>query len=710
MKPWEMFKSQEPSVEAQQESPKPWEMFKSQETPEVPKEQPQVEKEPSISLDLSKPSEQFGYEVPGTVQAEDTSTTMTLPEVEQSAKQRQENIEYPKQVVAGMRQSVSLPAAKVVEDSLAKLGIDVGTESSKNLSKINKYIKKYNDSHPDQVIHPATIGNIASQLVVPASKGIKSVAATEAILNALDGIGKREDYDDVAKDAAVGAAFGAGSMALFNRLTRDVGPLSYEAKILIDKHPELNEEDVLKALDGVPKADQAYALANMVDDDFVDFTAKSLQTNRDKLLLKQQLADRTKLVKKTIGNVDKQVEEAKDVYSKMVDEVAVNNPNVVKFDSMLDDLDKLVKRYDKTPSRALSIVNNMKADIEAGNGFMDVRTALQFRKDLNYLIDKSTRYEEKKALNTLKGNVDKFISENVDSETLSTIDNAITNYRRAMNNRDFIDIMDKFVKKKATDWVGLKKALKKEKLSSPEVDDAIDIVKEFGEKFKNDKQLRTAVKTKGQQPDAGGALSTWSYAVSEAKDALRFFGERYRELKVQKAILKSIRQAKSPLEAFKNMERNSVPPKLRKDMQKALLLEYKPRMKTTGDVDLYPKYVSKEGTVGSDASQVALHDAQRNLVREALGKNYSDEVVEQTNDIVHNMVNGKRPDKIMKMVSQRMKADDKAGNMKMLKKIIDRESDLIVKRIQKDLGIKLPKSEAEKIYKLRLDDMLKECE
>jgi len=663
---------------------------------EAPEVQEPTE-EPTISLDLGEPNQQVIEEVPGTVQVEDTQTTMTLPEVEAAKQQAQENIDYPLQSIAGIRQSVTLPLAKAVEDGLNKIGIDVSTESSKNLTKVNKYIKDYNDKHPDQVIHPATIGNIASQLVVPVAKTIKGIAATEALLNALNGIGKREDYDDVILDATTGAAFGASSMALFNRLTRNVGPLSYEAKLLIDKHPELNEADVIKTLEGVPKADQAYALSNIVEDDFVDFAAKAIKPdNKDKLLLKNQLAGRTKVVQDTIGNVDNQVDEARDIYSNMVDEIALNHPDTFKFDSMIPKLDVLIKRYDKTPSKALSIVNNMKADLEAGQGMMDMRTASQFRQDLNYLVNKAKRHEEKALLKSIKGGVDTFITRNLDEPTLHMVDSAITNYSRAMNNKDFIDIMSKYVKQKSTDWVGLQKALKAEKLSSPEVDNALEIVKEFSEKFKNDKQLRTAVKVQGQAEDPGGMLGLMSYAINKTRDTLIPFGKRHRELKIQEAILKSIRQAKDPIDVFRKMEVNGVPPKIRKELQESLLLEWKSQMKTTGDVELTPKYVTPEGTVGTDASQVSLHDAQRELVRKALGNNYNDDL----GKVIEEKINTPRFDKIISDVRSKLKADE----IQKVEDIKRREADLLIKEIQRSSGIKIPKSEADKIIQIKLSE------
>ena len=661
-------------------------------------------KEPTNTMGLGEPGEQVIEEVPGTVSSEDVTATMTIPEMEQSKTQVKENLDYPLQTIAGIRQSVTLPLAKIVEDGLSKIGIDIGNESSKDLAKINKYIEAYNKRHPDQVIHPATIGNIASQIAVPMAKTVKGVAATEAILYALHGIGQREDYDDVILDATIGAVFGAGVMKLFERLTRNLGPLSYEAKLLIDKHPELDETSILKTLEGVPKADQAYALSNIVEDDFVDFTAKAVKPDsKDKLLLKQQLAGRTKIIQNTLGDVDKQVIEAKNIYSEMIDEISIKAPDEFKFDSMVPKLDGLIKRYDKTPSKALSIVNNMKADLDAGNGVMNTRTALQFRQDLNYLLNRAKRYEEKALLKSMKDGVDTFLTKNLDEPTLAMVDTAITNYSRAMNNRDFITILSKYTKQKSTDWVGLQKALKAEKLSSPEVDNAIEIVKEFSEKFKNDKQLRSAVRVRGQAEDPGGMLGIMSYAINAVRDTVIPFGKRHKELKIQEAILKSIRNAKNPVDVFKQMEINKVPPKMRKGLQKALLIEYKPGVaKKAGDIETPP---TEPGKVEGAAPEVTLSDRTTEILQKALQDNYS-EAVKET---VDNKLKAVRYDKKLKSVATKLKAGKKEDNIELIVDTIKLEAEELIKEIERSTGVKLPTKEAEKLIKYRFDDIMKDC-
>ena len=69
---------------------------------------------------------------------------------------------------------------------------------------------------------------------------------------------------------------------------------------------------------------------------------------------------------------------------------------------------------------------------------------------------------------------------------------------------------------------------------------------------------------------------------------------------------------------------------------------------------------------------------------------------------------GKRLANILADVSRRMKADDIAGNTKMLETIVRREVDEIVKAIQRDVGVKLPASEVSKILKLKMENLSKD--
>lgn len=517
------------------------------------------------------------------------------------------------QAAAGARRSITLSLGKMLEDGLSSAGFDIGHESTENLKKVNKYIEDYNKQHSDEFIHPSTVGSLVSQLFVPMAKTKGVVIATEAFLSALDGIGKNNSYEDVLKDAAIGAAFGAGSMWLFNQIARRVGPLSYGTKILIAKHPELTMEKALEILKGVPKKDQAYVLGQALDDaDFLGFFNGAVnRLNDDKLKLKWLAKQRNKSVADIIGDTEKQVTEAKKYYGEMADMLAADSHNTFAFSSIANSLDSLIRRYDSNP-KALSIVNNMKADIAAGAGYMNVRTALEFRQDLNYLLNKAKRFKEKEALELLKNSTDKFIRNNLSEEAFAMVEDATKNYTRAMNNRDFIELLDKHTERHITDWIGFKKALKKEKLDSPEVDKAIDVVNVFTKKFKLDKEFRNITKTVGQSDTALSALGARSWVLQHILDPLDtlFVGStRHKELIIQNELLKSIRKAGEPTDLVKEILKSK---KLNETLSKQelqataakveqLLLPHNPDAATSvtlGGNEVRPLYATERGAIG----------------------------------------------------------------------------------------------------------------
>jgi hypothetical protein len=401
-------------------------------------------------------------------------------------------------------------------------------------------------------------------------------------------------------------------MTVYERIARHVGPLSYGAKLLINKHPELSEETAAEILKGVPRRDQAYALANYMEDgDLSGFIKASVVKNKDKGLLKQQMKGRMQGVQDVLGDTEKQILDAKAQYKEMTEMLTKDNHNTFDFSSMMPNLENLITRYDKSPSKALGILNNMKADIELGKGTMNVRTALEFRQDLNYLINRATRYKEKELLGQIKTGVDGFIKRNLDDAKLTQVDDAITNYSRAMNNSDFLEIMNKknITNNSITDWVAFKNALKKEKLSSPEVDKALDIVDVLATKFKADGKLRSATVMKGQSDTALTALGVRSWFIQKILDPLDTIfvqSTRHRELTIQSEILKSIRNAKNPREMVSQITKNKNIPEaaktvINRDLNELLQITYKPNraISNTIDGDVRTLYATQNGTVSN---------------------------------------------------------------------------------------------------------------
>ena len=136
-------------------------------------------------------------------------------------------------------------------------------------------------------------------------------------------------------------------------------------------------------------------------------------------------------------------------------------------------------------------------------------------------------------------------------------------------------------------------------------------------------------------------------------------------------------------------------------------IEYKPGAKTTGDVNLDTKYVTKSGTIAETPTEATLAEAQTQLLRDYLKSPLlEDKVIPK----VHEVMNGNRINNILKQTNTKMKIDDIEGNKKMLQTIVTKEAEELISYINKSTGVILPKSEADKIIKLKIADMLKDCE
>ncbi len=172
-------------------------------------------------------------------------------------------------------------------------------------------------------------------------------------------------------------------------------------------------------------------------------------------------------------------------------------------------------------------------------------------------------------------------------------------------------------------------------------------------------------------------------------------------------ILKNPTQVKNLMEELNNIAPGVKEQFIKETIQEAQKqIPYKPGAAITGDVNANKLYASKSGTVADSPTTVTLSESQRELVQESLGSNVATDKVMH---IVDKMMKGKRAESIVNSVAARMKADDAIGNQNMLRKIVQEESNYIVKAIEKDMGIKLPQSEAEKIYKMKIAKMLEEC-
>ena len=115
---------------------------------------------------------------------------------------------------------------------------------------------------------------------------------------------------------------------------------------------------------------------------------------------------------------------------------------------------------------------------------------------------------------------------------------------------------------------------------------------------------------------------------------------------------------------------------------------------------------TEKGTISEDASAGIMKERSDELIRDfVLKSGKPDEVAQKASKILES----NRLTNIARKVSVQMEAEDAQGNMKMLQKMVTEEANQLIKAINKAYGVKLPPEEADKIIKLKLKELIKEC-
>ena len=403
--------------------------------------------------------------------------------------------------------------------------------------------------------------------------------------------------------------------------------LGKEAMIILGRNPELEPQVVDALLKDVPKEDQAYVLSRALGPEGAGYIKQAVSASGDaeRIALRNELAAPRNKLLDSIGDID--IDKARAKYADMVETVAKDYKNVHDGSGMLDDLNFLERFYGVTPSKGNAVVNQMKAVLGDSNK-INLSDALEFRGDINYLLSKAKRGSEKVKLNRIKENIDGFISRTASTEQKALIDDAVSTYARTMQNRDLADIIAKHSRSGdtivedgmavvsnpnaiSTDWVKVKRELADANLNTPEVKMAVNAVEQFAKRFAGDPMLANVAAVRGSSPDAGGVLGAWGYAVNQVKDIFALYGNRAQNLKIQDAILKSIRNSNTNKEFIDALLKNkTIPDEAKGAVVKAFSQEpvpqipYNPGARQTGDVNVQPIVTPPGGRVVDEVQSV----------------------------------------------------------------------------------------------------------
>lgn len=120
-------------------------------------------------------------------------------------------------------------------------------------------------------------------------------------------------------------------------------------------------------------------------------------------------------------------------------------------------------------------------------------------------------------------------------------------------------------------------------------------------------------------------------------------------------------------------------------------------------------YGTAKGTVGKNPSEVNLTDRASDLLTEFIWRNTSKENGENITEQAIKYMDDNRFTNIMTNVAKKLSKEDFEKNALMVANSIKSEAGILIKRIEKDFGVKMPKSEAEKLVALKFKEIMEQC-
>lgn len=425
--------------------------------------------------------------------------------------------------------------------------------------------------------------------------------------------------------AGIGLA-GYGGYKGLRKIKEAVRPLETEAKELA-KFRGLSESDALNITKGIPREDQALALAYGGGTETRGVLTRGVQDAGDEArrALGVDLKKRVAHIEDTIGtkSIAETSKETSHMFDRMVKTVAKDNKSSYDGSAILDDLNILEKLGARSDASERT-VNVLKKKLES-NPNITLEQALNYRKEINSELNKASG-DHIGVWKKMKDNVDSFIEQNTDPKMKSFIDDAIDTYSRTKTNEELIDIVNKnkHPEGNAIDWKQANIDIKKAGLDSEETKAALEITEEFTKKFGNDTKLATTAITKGSSEGGAGVLGVMSKIVKTVTNVgekvLRTEDAINRE--IQTKLVKSLlSKSKTESEFISNViKSNEIPKDIRKRLAQHL--------KETKGLEKTP--------VGKVAEEVVDKNIERQLLKSRRDRNAAQNSMDKTQDSVNN--------------------------------------------------------------------------
>ena len=699
--------------------------------------------------------------------------------------------EYGSQLLLGARRDITLPLVKMVDDAANFIGIPLPKEGELKLKIANDLIKQYEDKHPDELIHPATMGGFTAAILATAPAGMWNTAikaaASSGVLAGLSELGKSGDYENAAEQSAFGAAFGYITTGAVNKLVDII-----DSKFISDKNANklynyiLNHYGISK--EEADKTFQNWSKINKSDGRTTDkikavidnlgergaqakneaaasspsATSQIMKEMNSRKKLIDDLANTDNTIGDVAAEVQKQANVVKNNYGKLVDKIAkqpINTKGLSEIPEALDEattgnakaIKELLGNEDVTAKDlvdSMPIINEMVSKTRGKTKYKWKQLADSVDAKLRESLDPKL-YNQWKEVNRDYARMSNAVNSNIGQtimrvlgkvgkkETL-TPEAAMQTIKRLTGGKDtFEDLkwlvggktagdLEKLIVKEAlgkgseeVDWAHLARTLEKKGFVTTGGKELQNLIYRMRDTFATDDKLRDIwFRNNGLSAGMSDSLL--------AKIRFSIVGELFKKLvkhipgnetslhirmmdELQK-VLKSPTEMRK-FEAVIDKTPSEVKDKIIEDTIKQI--EYKPDAKTT--INSGEKlYATEKGTVAKNPSEAALQDAtttlqehQMAVVRNSLKDIKDDKVFSQIDKIV--IQGNHRIKNVVRDITKQFKKGEADYNARLLKKRLDFEVNELVKRINKEVGVRLPKSEVEKIYKLKLHSLVEDC-
>ena len=134
-------------------------------------------------------------------------------------------------------------------------------------------------------------------------------------------------------------------------------------------------------------------------------------------------------------------------------------------------------------------------------------------------------------------------------------------------------------------------------------------------------------------------------------------------------------------------------------------------------------YGTQRGTVSTSATKAIMQDRSDDLIadfvqnsiiaqgiNERIGIRDAAGMYDKFAHKINAYLDDKRLTNIGMSVRKKLIVDDTIANQNMVKKAIEAEANILIKRIEKDFGVKMPQAEADKIVRMKFKELMEKCQ